>query len=176
LLLQQRGKESRGERAPDTGGRLNDPVCAGTTIKTPRHLNQFAGEVSDYAKGPTKAASDRTPGKICGGGERSAQGGGALHQHGPLRGRRRAETDNEVISYPRRVDPISLSANPLSKAVNCTVSLDQAQTFWVSHGFHPLHGRELTFVDQYLAQGKTASAFAMIWVPRWCPGYLPHGN
>jgi hypothetical protein len=54
LLLQQRGKESRGERAPDTGGRLNDPVCAGTTIKTPRHLNQFAREVSDYAKGERK--------------------------------------------------------------------------------------------------------------------------
>src|SRR6201987_6490493 len=37
--------------------------------------------------------------------------------------------------------------------------LDRAQTFQVTHVFHPLHGRELAFVDQYLAWGEDRVCF-----------------
>src|SRR6516162_10815437 len=37
--------------------------------------------------------------------------------------------------------------------------LDRAQTFQVAHVFHPLHGRELAFLDQYLAWGEDRVCF-----------------
>src|SRR6201987_3623284 len=40
------------------------------------------------------------------------------------------------------------------KQSTAPVPLDRAQTFQVTHVFHPLHGRELAFVDQYLAWGE----------------------
>jgi Family of unknown function (DUF5372) len=45
------------------------------------------------------------------------------------------------------------------KQSTAPVSLDRAQTFQVTHVFHPLHGRELAFVDQYLAWGEDRVCF-----------------
>src|SRR6516164_11764269 len=56
--------------------------------------------------------------------------------------------------HSRRIEPISLSAYPLSKAVNYTCMRDRTQTFLVTHAFHPLYGRELPLIDQYLAWGE----------------------
>jgi hypothetical protein len=39
------------------------------------------------------------------------------------------------------------------------VSLDRAQTFLVTHVFHPLYGRELELIDQYLAWGEDRVCF-----------------
>jgi hypothetical protein len=54
------------------------------------------------------------------------------------------------------------SASPrvhYQKQSTAPVSLDRAQTFQVTHVFHPLHGRELAFVDQYLAWGEDRVCF-----------------
>ena len=39
------------------------------------------------------------------------------------------------------------------------VSLDRTQTFLVTHVFHPLYGRELRLIDQYLAWGEDRVCF-----------------
>jgi hypothetical protein len=45
------------------------------------------------------------------------------------------------------------------KQSTAPVPLDRTQTFQVTHVFHPLHGRELAFVDQYLAWGEDRVCF-----------------
>ena len=45
------------------------------------------------------------------------------------------------------------------KQSTALVSLDQTQTFLVTHVFHPLYGRELRLTDQYLAWGEDRVCF-----------------
>jgi len=45
------------------------------------------------------------------------------------------------------------------KQSTAPVPLDRARTFQVTHVFHPLHGRELAFVDQYVAWGEDRVCF-----------------
>ena len=45
------------------------------------------------------------------------------------------------------------------KQSTALVSLDRTQTFLVTHVFHPLYGRELRLIDQYLAWGEDRVCF-----------------
>jgi len=54
-------------------------------------------------------------------------------------------------AHSRRIDPISKST--------ALVSFDRTQTFLVTHVFHPLCGRELQLIDQYLAWGEDRVCF-----------------
>ena len=45
------------------------------------------------------------------------------------------------------------------KQSTALVSLDRTQTFLVTHAFHPLYGRELRLIDQYLAWGEDRVCF-----------------
>jgi Family of unknown function (DUF5372) len=55
--------------------------------------------------------------------------------------------------------------SPISQRLHCQkqstapVSLDLTQTFLVTHVFHPLYGRELRLIDQYLAWGEDRVCF-----------------
>src|SRR5215467_920178 len=45
------------------------------------------------------------------------------------------------------------------KQSTAPVPLDRTQTFLVTHVFHPLFGRELRLIDQYLAWGEDRVCF-----------------
>src|SRR5215472_7451436 len=45
------------------------------------------------------------------------------------------------------------------KQSTAPVPLDRTQTFLVTHVFHPLYGRELRLIDQYLAWGEDRVCF-----------------
>src|SRR6516225_6625274 len=55
--------------------------------------------------------------------------------------------------------------SPISQRQHCQkqstapVPLDRTQTFLVTHVFHPLYGRELRLIDQYLAWGEDRVCF-----------------
>jgi hypothetical protein len=62
------------------------------------------------------------------------------------------------------------------KQSTAPVPLDRAQTFEVAHVFHPLHARELAFVDQYLAWGEDRVCFRDdTGKLRYLPTDAPHG-
>src|SRR6516225_3176923 len=57
-------------------------------------------------------------------------------------------------THSRRIDPISRSQSHCQKQSTTPVLRDRTQTFLVTHAFHPLYGRELPLIDQYLAWGE----------------------
>src|SRR6516165_8817469 len=68
-----------------------------------------------------------------------------------------AEDDDMVealVGLSRQVSP-HIHCQKQSTAL---VSLDRTQTFLIAHVFHPLYGRELQLIDQYLAWGEDRGA------------------
>src|SRR6516225_9264982 len=69
-----------------------------------------------------------------------------------------AEDDDMVealVGLSRQVSP-HIHCQKQSTAL---VSLDRTQTFLIAHVFHPLYGRELQLIDQYLAWGEDRVCF-----------------
>jgi hypothetical protein len=53
----------------------------------------------------------------------------------------------------------ALAADRPDQQSTALVQLDRTQTFLVTHVFHPLYGRELRLIDQYLAWGEDRVCF-----------------
>ena len=56
-------------------------------------------------------------------------------------------------------DGDGLQRRHCQKQSTAPVPLDRTQTFLVTHVFHPLYGRELRLIDQYLAWGEDRVCF-----------------
>jgi len=70
--------------------------------------------------------------------------------------RRRLRHDQRI---PFGLNQSTVLRRRCQKQSTALVSLDQTQTFLVTHVFHPLYGRELRLIDQYLAWGEDRVCF-----------------